>query len=133
MNPDGAHLGPIEALSVIHLAELWVTIEILLTRAVAGVPNPDLGRASVENVGMLISLWLFLFHLRVVCSTTKKFFFDRLKKLEQRSHKCVELRGEYVNIFFQSRSLLIFIKPKTYQPPRAQRETLAFTANFQWR
>jgi hypothetical protein len=26
----------------------------------------------------------------------KEFFFDGLKKLEQRSHKCVELRGEYV-------------------------------------
>jgi hypothetical protein len=26
----------------------------------------------------------------------KEFFLDVLKKLEQRSHKCVELRGEYV-------------------------------------
>jgi hypothetical protein len=26
----------------------------------------------------------------------KEFFFDGLKNLEQRSHKCVELRGEYV-------------------------------------
>jgi hypothetical protein len=26
----------------------------------------------------------------------KEFFLDGLKKLEQRSHKCVELRGEYV-------------------------------------
>jgi hypothetical protein len=25
----------------------------------------------------------------------KEFFLDVLKKLEQRSHKCVELRGEY--------------------------------------
>jgi hypothetical protein len=31
-----------------------------------------------------------------ICSTTKGFFLDGLKKLEQRSHKCVELRGEYV-------------------------------------
>jgi hypothetical protein len=31
-----------------------------------------------------------------ICSTTKIIFLDGLKKLEQRSHKCVELRGEYV-------------------------------------
>jgi hypothetical protein len=31
-----------------------------------------------------------------ICSTTKEFFLDGLQKLEQRSHKCVELRGEYV-------------------------------------
>jgi hypothetical protein len=27
---------------------------------------------------------------------SKEFFLDGLKKLEQRSHKCVELRGGYV-------------------------------------
>jgi hypothetical protein len=26
----------------------------------------------------------------------KEFFLDGLKKLEQRNHKCVEFRGEYV-------------------------------------
>jgi hypothetical protein len=31
-----------------------------------------------------------------ISSTTKRFFLDGLKKLEQRSHKCAELRGEYV-------------------------------------
>jgi hypothetical protein len=31
-----------------------------------------------------------------ICSITKKKFLDGLKKIEQRSHKCVELRGEYV-------------------------------------
>jgi hypothetical protein len=36
----------------------------------------------------------------------KELFLDGLKKLEQRSHKCVELSGEYVNTFFKSRSLL---------------------------
>jgi hypothetical protein len=30
-------------------------------------------------VGVLISLWLFLFHLRVVCSTTKRFFLGWVK------------------------------------------------------
>jgi hypothetical protein len=45
----------------------------------------------VTYVGALISLWLFLF-----TAQPKEFFLDVLKKLEQRSHKCVELRGEYV-------------------------------------
>jgi hypothetical protein len=31
-----------------------------------------------------------------VCSTTKRFSLDGLKKSEQLSHKSVELRGEYV-------------------------------------
>jgi hypothetical protein len=35
----------------------------------------------------------------------KQFFLGGLKKLEQRRHKCVELKCEYVNTFFQSRSL----------------------------
>jgi hypothetical protein len=39
-------------------------------------------------VGLLISLWLFLF-----AAQPKEFFLVGLKKLEQRSHKCVELRG----------------------------------------
>jgi hypothetical protein len=43
-------------------------------------------------VGVLISLWLFLF-----TAQPKEFYLDGLKKLEQRSHKCVELRGEYVD------------------------------------
>jgi hypothetical protein len=47
--------------------------------------------AAREYVGMLISLWLFLFPAR-----PKEFFLDGLKKLEQRSYKCVEFRGEYV-------------------------------------
>jgi hypothetical protein len=47
----------------------------------------------------------------------KEFFMDVLKKLERRSHKCVELRGEYVNTFFNPVACFFFIKPKTYQPP----------------
>jgi hypothetical protein len=38
-------------------------------------------------VGVLISLWLFLF-----AAKPKEVFLDGLKKLEQRNHKCVELR-----------------------------------------
>jgi hypothetical protein len=41
--------------------------------------------------GALISLWLFIF-----AAEPKGFVLDELKKLEKRSHKCVELRGEYV-------------------------------------
>jgi hypothetical protein len=44
-----------------------------------------------KYVWVLISLWLFLF-----AAQPKEFFVDGLKKLEQRRHKCVELRGEYV-------------------------------------
>jgi hypothetical protein len=32
----------------------------------------------------------------VFAAQSKEFFLDGLKKLEQRSHKCVELRGEYM-------------------------------------
>jgi hypothetical protein len=46
------------------------------------------------------------FPIFLFAAQPKEFFLDELKKLEQRSHKCVELRGEYVNTFFQSRSLL---------------------------
>jgi hypothetical protein len=46
---------------------------------------------AVKYVRVLISPWLFLFSAQ-----PKEFFLDGLKKLEQRSHKCVELRGEYV-------------------------------------
>jgi hypothetical protein len=42
-------------------------------------------------LGVLISLWLLLF-----AAQPKEFSLDGLKKLEQRSHKCLELRGEYV-------------------------------------
>jgi hypothetical protein len=41
-----------------------------------------------EYVRVLISLWLFLY-----AAQQKEFFLDVLNKLEQRSHKCVELRG----------------------------------------
>jgi hypothetical protein len=47
-------------------------------------------------VGALISLWLFLAPIFIFAAQPKEIFLDGLKKLEQRSHKCVELRGEYV-------------------------------------
>jgi hypothetical protein len=59
----------------------------------------------------------FLFPVFLFAAQPKEFFLDGLKKLEQRSHKCVELMGGIcgVNTFFQS--LVSFIRPKTYQPP----------------
>jgi hypothetical protein len=42
-------------------------------------------------VGVLISLWLFLF-----AAQQKEFLLAALKKLQQRSQRCVKLRGEYV-------------------------------------
>jgi hypothetical protein len=56
----------------------------------------------IQYIGVLISLWLFLF-----AAQPEEFFLDGLKKLEQRSHKYVELRGEYVEQihFFQSHNL----------------------------
>jgi hypothetical protein len=36
------------------------------------------------------------FPIFLFAAQQKEFFLDGLKKSEQRSHKCVELRGEYV-------------------------------------
>jgi hypothetical protein len=36
------------------------------------------------------------FPIFLFAAQPKEFVLDGLKKLEQRSHKCVELRGEYV-------------------------------------
>jgi hypothetical protein len=47
-------------------------------------------------VGVLTSLWLFLFLMFLFAAKPKEFFLAGLKKLEQRSHNCVELRGQYV-------------------------------------
>jgi hypothetical protein len=45
-------------------------------------------------VGVLVKSLAFLIFL--LESQPKEFFLDELKKLEQRNHNCVELRGEYV-------------------------------------
>jgi hypothetical protein len=61
---------------------------------------------TVYYIGVLISLWLFLFPIFLFAAESKEFFLDGLKTLQQQRHKCVELRGEYVNTFFQSHSFL---------------------------
>jgi hypothetical protein len=62
------------------------------SRSVAATTIPIL--LKYERV--LISLWLFLFPVSLFAAQPKEFFLGGLKKLEQRSHKCVELRGVYV-------------------------------------
>jgi hypothetical protein len=49
-----------------------------------------------KYLGVLISLWLFLLPIFLFAAQLNDIFLDGLKKLEQRSHKCVELRGKYV-------------------------------------
>jgi hypothetical protein len=44
--------------------------------------------SSTEEVTLLADGWF--------AAQPKEFFLDGLKKSEQRSHKCVQLRGEYV-------------------------------------
>jgi hypothetical protein len=52
--------------------------------------TPDY-RGFTVYVGVLISIWPSPF-----AAQPKELFLDGLKKLEQRIHKCVELRGKYV-------------------------------------
>jgi hypothetical protein len=60
-----------------------------------------------------MSLWLFL-----SAAQPKEFFLDGLKKLEQRSHKCVELRGEYVEqIHFFNPVACFLFKSKDLSAP----------------
>jgi hypothetical protein len=47
----------------------------------------EIGRGA----GKSLAFTIFLF-----AAQPKEFSMDGLKKLEQRSHKCVQLRGEYV-------------------------------------
>jgi hypothetical protein len=61
----------------------------------------NLRRGADKSLAFLI----FLF-----ATQPKKYFLDGLKMLEQRSHKCVELRGGIRRVntfFFQSHSLLL--------------------------
>jgi hypothetical protein len=57
-----------------------------------------------------------------ICSTTQKFFLDGLNKLEQGSHKWVELKGEYVNTFFNPVACFLY-KAKDLSAPLVQFET----------
>jgi hypothetical protein len=71
-----------------------------------GIAAPNFLTTKVASTRLLIIVVV----MRLVCRAAdtflafpiflfapqpKEFFLDALKKLEQRSHKCVELRGEY--------------------------------------
>jgi hypothetical protein len=73
----------------------------------------------VIYVGELISLRLFLFPIFLFAAKPKEFFLDGLKKLEQRSHKRVELRGEYVEQiqFFKPVACCFLYKAKDLSAP----------------
>jgi hypothetical protein len=62
---------------------------------------PRRGLYAPKYVGVLISLWLFIFSVFLFAAQPKEFFLGGLKKLEQQSHKCVELRGNmYIKYIF---------------------------------
>jgi hypothetical protein len=42
---------------------------------------------------VVVSLWLFLFPVFIFATEPKEFFLAGSKKLEQRSHKCMQLGG----------------------------------------
>jgi hypothetical protein len=63
---------------------------------------------------MSLAFSIFLF-----AAQSKEFFSDVLKKLEQRSHKCVELRVEYVEqiYFFNAVACYFLYKAKDLSAP----------------
>jgi hypothetical protein len=65
-----------------------VFAEDACTRSIT-VPAPSLPFAELRR-GADKSLAFFIF---LFAAEPKEFFLNGLKKLEQRSHKCVELRG----------------------------------------
>jgi hypothetical protein len=60
------------------------------------LPESTRQKVARKYLGVLIHFWLFLFPIFLFAAQPKYFFLHGLKKLEQRSYKCVELRGEYV-------------------------------------
>jgi hypothetical protein len=70
-------------------------------------------RGADKFLAFLIPIFLF-------AGQPKEFFLDGLKKLEQRSHKCVELRGGIcrVNTFFFNLIACCFVyKAKDFSAP----------------
>jgi hypothetical protein len=68
----------------------------------------------------------------IFATQPKEFFLDGLKKLEQRSHKFVELRVNTLRkcIFSVQWLIVFFTKPKTYQPPFVLRTVTALTSGY---
>jgi hypothetical protein len=76
---------------------MLVTLQFIELRIHRSRRKDAINLSVVMYVGVPISLWLFLFPIFLFAAQPKEFFLDGLKKLEQPSRKCVELRGEYVN------------------------------------
>jgi hypothetical protein len=55
-----------------------------------GVLSSEVRKGTEKSLAFAVFL-IFLF-----AAQSKEFFLDELKKLEQRSHECVEAQGEYV-------------------------------------
>jgi hypothetical protein len=91
----GVGWGQLENCGWQIFSRLAFTFRIQAISSVTSCTEEIANQGNLANhknyVGVLISLWLFLF-----AAQPKEFFLDRLKKLAQRSHQCVELRGEYV-------------------------------------
>jgi hypothetical protein len=71
-------------------------------------------------IGMLVSLWLFLFPIFLFAAQPKEFFLDGLKKLEQKSHMFVELRGGICRVqisFFNHVACSFLYKAKDLSAP----------------
>jgi hypothetical protein len=87
LGAPGTHcVGPRNGLDVVDKSKAsvpaWIRNPNILPQANRSY-NDLITRLSVcKYVGVLISLWLFIFAAR-----PKEFFLDGLKKLEQRSHK----------------------------------------------
>jgi hypothetical protein len=64
----------------------YVGLHIVPAKRWAGLDDGDVRRGADKSLAFPIFL---------SAAQPKEFFLDGLKKLEQRSHKCMELRGEY--------------------------------------
>jgi hypothetical protein len=75
-------------LSVTYIFGLYVNSSLKTTR------SGTMSTASIRvYVGVLISLWRFLFPNFLFAAQPKEFFLDGLKKSEQRSHVCGAQEG----------------------------------------
>jgi hypothetical protein len=74
---------------LILVSQMFNRLALLLPKSFTDKPLKN----SLLYVGVLITLWIFLFPIFLFAAQPKEFFLDGLKKLEQRSHKCVELKG----------------------------------------
>jgi hypothetical protein len=73
--------------------KLILFVETAARNAIPTMSSLNLSKMWNRYVGVLISFWLFLFLIFLLAAKPKEFSLDGLKKLEQQSHKCVELKG----------------------------------------